>query len=262
MHFFARVKIISTLVFYQDFMRKLSFFLVFLTACSAQYQPKSIQYKDYKIYGGMEVDSNYVRLLKPYGDSVNRLMAGTVGYITESLEKGDTGGSLGSFMTDAFIAMAQKSYNQKVDVAFMNSWGVRLNQIPKGPITRSHIFELMPFDNALILIKADGKSLQAFLDLVAEKGGWPVAGMTMSIKDKKAINVMIGGKAINSASTYTIAISDFIANGGDNVTVLKNLPRVNNNYLVRDALMDYVSSFQKIGQPVPVNNEIRVTNAQ
>ena len=120
----------------------------------------------------------------------------------------------------------------------------------------------MPFDNALILVKVKGDTLQSFLDLIAARGGWPISGMTMQIQNKKAVNVVIGGKPLNPASTYTITLSDFIANGGDNAYILKDLPRVNKNYLVRDALIEYVSGFEKQGKPVFINNEIRVTNAQ
>jgi hypothetical protein len=38
-----------------------------------------------------------------------------------------------------------------------------------------------------------GSVLQQFLDLTAARGGWPVAGITMHIKDNKAVDVMING---------------------------------------------------------------------
>jgi 2',3'-cyclic-nucleotide 2'-phosphodiesterase (5'-nucleotidase family) len=186
----------------------------------------------------------------------------TVGHLDEPMEKGKNGGTLGNFMADAFLTQARLNYKKQVDVAFMNYGGIRLLEYPAGKITRGGIFELMPFDNSLILIKAKGEVLQQFLDLISNWGGWPCAGMTMQVKDRKAVNVMIGGKPINNEQVYTIAISDFIANGGDNAAMLKNLPRENNYYLVRDALMDYVSSFEKQGKPVFVNHEIRVTNVK
>jgi len=44
----------------------------------------------------------------------------------------------------------------------------------------------MPFDNLLVLQKLKGNILQQLLDLAASKGGWPLAGITMQIKDKKS----------------------------------------------------------------------------
>lgn len=54
--------------------------------------------------------------------------------------------------------------------------------MPKGDVTRGRIFEIMPFDNLLILQKLKGTVLQEFLDIIATDGGWPVAGITMQIK--------------------------------------------------------------------------------
>ena len=243
-------------------MRRISFFLVFLTACATSYKTKSVQYNDYRIASTMQADSQYIRMLKPYGDSVRTLMNMPVGHLDQSMEKGANGGSLGNFMADAFLTQARLIYKKQVDVSFMNYGGIRLTDLPVGKITRNAIFELMPFDNSLILVKAKGEELQQFLDLISKWGGWPCAGMTMEIKDKKAVNVLVAGKPLNSQEVYTIAISDFIANGGDNAAMLKNLPRENKNYLVRDALMDYVAAFEKQGLPVSVNNETRVSNVK
>ncbi|HTH30747.1 MAG TPA: 5'-nucleotidase C-terminal domain-containing protein, partial [Lacibacter sp.] len=92
--------------------------------------------------------------------------------------------------------------------------------------------------------------------------GWPVAGITMQIKDKKAVNVMIGGKIIDPNMIYTIANSDYVANGGDNSDMLKTIPQINNGFLLRDALIEYVQSFTQKGQPITATIQNRVTNAQ
>jgi 2',3'-cyclic-nucleotide 2'-phosphodiesterase (5'-nucleotidase family) len=129
-------------------------------------------------------------------------------------------------------------------------------------ITRGKIYELMPFDNTLILQKIRGEILQQVLDLMAERGGWPLAGITMQIKNKKAVNIMIGGKPMDKGKVYTIAHSDFIANGGDNADMLKPIPQQNIGYLMRDALIDYVTKLRKEGKNITATEENRVTNAQ
>ena len=96
----------------------------------------------------------------------------------------------------------------------MNHGGIRLNQLPEGNITTGRIYELMPFDNILIIQKVKGNVLQEFLDLIASHGGWPVAGLTMQIRNKKAIEVLVGGKTIDPEQVYTIVNSDYVANGG------------------------------------------------
>jgi 2',3'-cyclic-nucleotide 2'-phosphodiesterase (5'-nucleotidase family) len=161
--------------------------------------------------------------------------------------------SLGNFMTDAYLSMATKKFGKQVDIAFMNTGGIRLNQMSPGPITKGKIFELMPFDNLMVLVEMDGAQLQGFLDHVASRGGWPVSGGSYTIADKKAINVLINGKPIISTQKYTVATSDYVANGGDDSNVMKTLIQQNIGYLQRDALLEYVTEYGKqnksIGKP-------------
>ena len=189
-------------------------------------------------------------------------MNDVVGIADISLDKKQPESTLGNFMVDAFLSMAADKYNTKVDVAFLNFGGMRLTQIPAGDVTNGKIFELMPFDNLLILQKLKGDVLQQFLDLTAARGGYPMAGLTMQIKDKKAVNVMIGGKPLDPNTTYTTVNSDFIANGGDNADMLRTIPQITNGYLMRDAIFDYIKKLKSQGKNISANIENRVTNAQ
>lgn len=240
----------------------LPFLLLFFLSCNTSYQTQSAQYKSYRISGNENQDAKLVNIIKPYSDSVNKSMNDIVGFAEKSLEKKAPEGTLGNFMVDAFFEMAKEKYATQVDAAFLNYGGIRLTQLPAGNVTRGKIFELMPFDNLLILQKLKGDVIQQLLDLAASKGGWPVAGITMQIKDKKAVNVMIGGKPLDPNATYTTANSDFMANGGDNADMLRNIPQIINGYLMRDALFDYIIKLKAQGKNISANEENRVSNAQ
>ena len=241
----------------------LVFFAVFAgLSCNTSYQSQSLHYKTYRINNTEQKDAVVLTLIKPYGDSVNKSMNDIVGMAEKTLEKKQPEGTLGNFMVDAFFTMAAEKYNTKVDAAFLNFGGMRLTQLPAGTITNGKIFELMPFDNLLILQKLKGEVLQQFLDLTAAKGGWPLAGITMQIKDKKAVNVMIGGKPLDPNATYTTDNSDFVANGGDNAEMLRPIPQITNGYLMRDAIFDYIKKLKGQGKNISANEENRVTNAQ
>ncbi|HNR16363.1 MAG TPA: 5'-nucleotidase [Chitinophagaceae bacterium] len=237
-------------------------FLLAGISCKTPYQSQSLQYKGYRISNTQQQDSAVLVFLKPYSDSVNSSMNAVVGITETSLEKKQPEATLGNFMVDAFLIMSREKYNTEVDVAFVNFGGIRLTQLPAGSVTRGKIFELMPFDNLLILQKVKGSVLQQLLDLTAYGGGWPMAGLTMQIKDKKAVNVMIGGKPIDPDRVYTIANSDFIANGGDNADMLRPIPQITNGYLMRDAIFDYISKLKSQGKNITATIENRVTNAQ
>lgn len=238
--------------------------LIFIAcnSCNTTYQGQSLQYKSYRIANTQQQDSALLTFLKPYSDSVNNSMNGVVGIAEISLDKKQPESTLGNFMVDAFYTMAKEKYNTEVDGAFVNFGGIRLTQLPAGNVTRGKVFELMPFDNLLILQKLKGDVLQQLLDLTAGKGGWPTAGISMQIKDKKAINVLIGGKPLDPNKTYTIVNSDFIANGGDNADMLRPVPQITNGYLMRDAIFDYINKLKGQGKNISANIENRVTNAQ
>ncbi len=231
-------------------------------SCNTSYQSQSLQYKTYRINDRQQKDSSLLNFLQPYSNNVNKTMNDVVGVADISLEKKQPEGTLGNFMVDAFLSMAAEKYNTKTDVAFVNFGGIRLTQLPAGNVTTGKIFELMPFDNLLILQKLKGSVLQELLDLAAAKGGWPVAGMTMQIKDKKAVNVMVGGKPLDPNATYTTVNSDFVANGGDNADMLRNVPQIANGYLMRDAILDYIKKLKSQGKNISAKSENRVTNAQ
>ena len=234
-------------------------FSLLLAACSGKmYQPGSMVYNDYRITQNTPKDSSLNRMLKGYADSVNSTMNGVIGTVAEPLNKAQPEGALGNFMTDAMLVMARKNFTQPVDAAFVNYGGIRLTQLPAGPVTTGKIFELMPFDNIMVLLTLKGDTLQSFLNHVADKGGWPVTGVTYSIENNVATNVLINGKPINSTSIYHIAISDYVANGGDDCTMLKAIPQINTGYVLRDALLQYVKLQTAQGKPIDAKVEGRV----
>ncbi len=242
----------------------LSFFLLFLTglSCHSSYQSQALQYNNYRLTSSVAPDSGIVRFLEPYSQRVNSTMNDVVGIVDVSMDKKSPESELGNFMVDAFFVMAAEKYNTKVDVAFMNYGGIRLTQLPAGNVTTGKIFELMPFDNLLILQKMKGDRLQQFLDHIASRGGWPVAGITMQIKNKKAVNVLIGGKPLDPSATYTTVNSDFVANGGDDAAMLRDVPQITNGYLMRDALFDYIKKLKAQGKNIAAKIENRVSNVE
>lgn len=201
-------------------------------------------------------------MLQPYSEEVNQKMNDVVGTATVSMDKKQPESTMGNFFADALLFMAREKYAEQIDAAVINYGGLRLNQLPAGQVTRGKIFELMPFDNLLILQKMKGQTLLEFLDLTAAKGGWPLAGITMQIKNKKAVNVMVNGKPLDPSATYTLANSDFIANGGDNADMLRPIPQIVNGYLMRDAFFDYIAKMKAAGKDISAQLENRVTNAQ
>jgi 2',3'-cyclic-nucleotide 2'-phosphodiesterase (5'-nucleotidase family) len=179
-----------------------------------------------------------------------------IGYNAAPLEKKSQGNTLGFFITDAYLEMAKQKFDPKVDAAFMNSGGIRLPEIPAGDITQGKIFELMPFDNLMVLLKMKGSLLKQYLDTLAANEGVIESGITMQIVNKSAQQVLVGGKPLDLNGDYTIVHSDYVAM---NSNLLKNIHRNTNGYLLRDALLDYVKLVNSQNKKVTVTNIERVS---
>jgi hypothetical protein len=61
---------------------------------------------------------------------------------------------------------------------------------------------------------------------------------------------------------YVFAVYDYIANGGDNLSFLTDLPRVTPDLLVRDALINHVKKITGQGGVITATKEGRIRNVK
>ncbi|MBC7650835.1 MAG: 5'-nucleotidase C-terminal domain-containing protein [Deinococcales bacterium] len=233
-----------------------AFLFIFSPVTNAQ--TFGVSYGTYRIDDYTKKDSALVTLLAIYKDSMNKTMRTVLGFSTDGLTKKQPESGLGNFMTDAMKTMAEKKFEKHIDAAFINYGGIR-SYLPKGDITIGKIFELMPFDNVIVLQDIKGDTLLSFLHFIAERNGWPVSGISFTMNNRKATNILVNGKPLDTTATYTIANSDYIANGGDDVKMLKGIPQINKGYLVRDALIAYTIFITEKGESIDAKTEKRIT---
>jgi 2',3'-cyclic-nucleotide 2'-phosphodiesterase (5'-nucleotidase family) len=222
------------------------FFLVALfafTACAQSiYQSTKVEYASIKIANQHQQKSDSVsyNFLSTYKDSVDKTMNVVIGYNAAELRKDQPEGTLGNFMADGMRTMAEKRFQTKVDFALSNNGGIRINALMKGDVTIGKMYELMPFDNMLVLLKMKGTVVRKFVNQILVKGGWPLSGMQIKSKGLVAQTILVQGVALEDEKEYTVATSDYIANGGDDCDFLKSIVPQNNSILLRDILIDYV----------------------
>src|SRR4030095_880494 len=83
------------------------------------------------------------------------------------LKKGGVGaGTLGNFVTDGIRAQAKAKLGKPVALAITNAGGLRKNEIAPGEMRASDIFELLPFENALVAVDVTGAQLARLLQIV------------------------------------------------------------------------------------------------
>lgn len=233
--------------------------LATVNGCHPTYQPSSLQYANYDV-NQKETDSAYISFIKPYAEKVGETMNNPVGELPQGLVKSLPDGSLGNFMADAYLSMAREKFDPAAQLAYMNHGGIRLNQVQAGALRRGTVYEVMPFDNLMVIQKVKGSLLKQFLDHIAEEGGGGIAGVQMTISQKKAFDIRIQGEPLDPEKIYTMVNSDYVVNGGGRFTAFRDLPAQKTGYLLRDAILDYCAKYQAAGKPIPVPTDKRIVH--
>ena len=109
----------------------------------------------------------------------------------------------------------------------------------------------MPFENIIVVVELKGKSVRDLISfLIKEDRPHPIAGLQIVLdKDINLQSVNIQGKPFDENRTYSVATSDYLVSGGDNMGFFKEgLKTVEIDYLIRNAMIDY---FRKVDTIAP-----------
>lgn len=187
-------------------------------------------------------DSVYIAYLASYKEAVEREMAVVIGSAADEMYVASPECPMLNWATEALWARAKEVYPNKVDMAVMNMGGMRC-EWHKGPITQGNVFELMPFDNQLVVLTLKGEDILALCQSFATYGAQGVAGLRMTAVDGQLADVTIGGKPIDVNALYTVATSDYLSGGTDHMEALKNhVDCWNSGLLVRDLYVQSVKA--------------------
>ena len=244
----------------------LAVWLFIFTSCRS---PVSLQKSESVFYTPQistttPVDSSSIIFAQPYKAKLDSTMNEVIGQSQIAMEKGQPESVLGNFVADLCYESAVnlfKNYSkQPVDFCVLNNGGLR-SSLPAGSITRRNVYELMPFDNELVVVTLSPDSVKSLLNYIAEKGGVPVANLQMRIKDKKPGDVMIGGKPYDPTKSYNVATSDYLSNGGDNMIMFSGAMQTESlGIKIRDAIINYISDSGKKQMVLKPATDGRISN--
>lgn len=174
------------------------------------------------------VDSSVYYSILPFKNKVDAEMNDLVCKSSMSFQKNQPEGELGNLIADIIKEEAIRNYNgpddYPISFSFFNNGGLRAS-LPEGDITVRNVFELLPFENEMAIVTLKGATLKQLLDYIAVKGGVPVSGLKMKIRDGKATEIFISGEVFDESKTYKIVTNDYLANGGDNYEFMKDAVR-------------------------------------
>ena len=203
--------------------------------------------RKYEISSDYKDDPVIDSIIQPYKAVLDSKMKRVIAYNPVVLEKQKPNSNMGNWFADLLSDIAVKEWGNKVDFAFQNYGGIRLPSIGKGNISVGTIYELMPFDNTLVLIQADGNTIKMILDHISDYGGAPISKQVSFVKTgDTASNILIHNEALDMQKTYYVAMPDYSANGGDGFDFLVNVPRQNSDTFIRDMVIDYFDDTPEI----------------
>jgi 2',3'-cyclic-nucleotide 2'-phosphodiesterase (5'-nucleotidase family) len=203
------------------------------------------------------------KMLAAYSPKVHELDV-VLGKLKGELRKGGAGsGSLGNFVADGLRFEASARLGKRIDLTVMNGGGLRRQNIGEGDISARDIFELLPFENALVAVDLSGEQLLKLLGVVvagreAQSGARITyiikADKTWQLESAKLVDDKGHETEIDPQATYKIATIDYLYNVGGRYAALregKNMQPL--NITLRDAMMEYVKSETAAGRNIKPN---------
>lgn len=203
-------------------------------------------------------DVKVKEMIKPYKEKLDNDMNVVIGYAVENMRGHAPESLLSNFSADVYREAAAAHLKRPVEIAIVNMGGLR-TQIPAGKITIGKVFELMPFENELVIVWLKGSELLGLLNYFASIGGEGVSGLKMGINNGKAVDVTVGGEVLNPDKIYGIATNDYLSEGNDGMVQLTRFEmKVKTGIKVRDMLIAHIRALTAAGKKVEAKIEGRV----
>jgi 5'-nucleotidase / UDP-sugar diphosphatase len=167
---------------------------------------------------------------------------------------------LANLYADAFLEFG-KPFGAQIGLV---NGGAVWASIAEGKITLADLYKIQPFTNWLIIMDLKGDQLWAAIENGVSKYGENVQGsgrfvaasnLTYTYDPTKEVghrvqDVQVNGQPIDLKATYTIATSNFMADGGDDFTMLKAGSNIfNTGISVTDLLQQYFEAHSPITPP-------------
>ena len=232
--------------------------IVSISSCKSQYTLQQIEANSISVNEHVAEDSRINELIQPYKDSLSLTMNQVIGYSAIEMSKDFPEGLLGNFVTDLMFEMTTNQLHKQVDFAFTNNGGLR-TILPKGDISLSKIYELMPFENEIIVLEMDYETLTKLFDYIASGGELAVSGLMLTIKNDTIFEATIGGKEIDKQKIYKVATIDYLANGGSGMSFLEDISyRDLVGVRLRDMIIDFIKLEQVAGNELSAELQGRI----
>lgn len=236
---------------------KIEHFVIFITilgfASCQKEQTKlvEIKYNLLPINDGLSETDSIIAFVTPYHTRIDQVLDSALSYAPKTISKedGSINSSAGNLLADVVMEMATPVFksrtDKEIDLVLLNFGGIRA-PISQGKVTARTAFEVMPFENNIVVAELRGSTIRQLINYILNATvPHPIAGIQIVVnKNDRLESVTINGKPFDENSTYFVATSDYLINGGDRMDFFKdNQGITSTDYLIRNALIDY---FKKV----------------
>lgn len=244
----------------------LSLIVIFVSSCNNQ--SKEFTFEGEVILldtlNAPEIDLDMNQTIQVYRTVLEEDMNRILVYSDMVLEKGTPEGTLNNFVADLVFDIANELYsptdNTPIDFCLLNYGGLRV-PLPKGEITYSRVYELLPFENQMVVITLSGdKTRELFEYLATSSVGMPVSGVELTIKESLPYSILVKGEKFDENRNYKVLTSDYLAGGGDNMNFFLNpLEYEYVGLKVRDAIIEHMLTKNENGERISAKLDQRIT---
>ncbi|MGH1384729.1 5'-nucleotidase C-terminal domain-containing protein [Kordia sp.] len=231
----------------------LAIFLAF--SCSKEKQLISkIEGKRININDSLTANQEIEDFIKPFRERIQEDMDKVLSYAPKNMHKNDGAleTTIGNLMADLVKSQSEPVYKKRtdksIDICLLNHGGIRA-PIPAGPIKTRTAFNVMPFENSIVVAELTAENIHNMVSYLAKaKRAHPISGLTIKLdKDLNVTEALVNGKAIEDGKTYTVVTSDYLQNGGDRMNFLKDPESLEVlDYKIRNAMIDYFKTVDTI----------------
>ena len=224
----------------------LLYFFVFLNCKEEKSHLFKIEGNLIEITDTLTVDSEIEAFVKPFRDNIRKDLDSVLAYSVNTYSKNDGqfNTAIGNFMADAVYSEANPVFKsrtgQDIDMVLLNYGGIR-STLNKGNVSKRTAFQLMPFENSIVVISLKGTQIDSLIDyLTKSRRAHPISKLKLILnKDFNLVDAKIKGEKIKQNKTYYVATNDYLYNGGDNMRFFKPNDSVYYlGYKIRNALID------------------------
>jgi 2',3'-cyclic-nucleotide 2'-phosphodiesterase (5'-nucleotidase family) len=225
-----------------------------MSGCAQVWHTADLSHQKYPIEAsnGLVASDTFAlgNTLAPFRKRMETEMNREIGVVEVVMPKSGVESLLSNWFGDMIYRQATRIAGTPLDFAFMNSGGIRLSEMPAGTLHVGKIYELMPFDNFLVIVDMSGQDVEhLFQKIVTKKGGWPVSSH-ISCDLSPNLMISINGEPLDANRVYKVATSNFLADGGDLLDFMVGLPRKDYPIWIRDMMVDDVEEQTAAGLPV------------